>query len=235
MQISQIPHSVFRVEPPPLWYVTNGELTVGPVVTGLLKRGVEHGRVPDYCHVRPFQGAWRTLLGVREISALTRKPTSKVPSSDQLVEWGRPAERIKDEMELCHSIAWLAQVATSAESTMMHFRGRSGRALITRAILGPMPKERLGHVLPEDDLLLKSARLGRPVAGPPYGPTEDALAMRFACSQGGAGAVAMIPIFVAGQLAAMLELSRPGHAFRRSDLQTAERLAQRLLYKRVTS
>ena len=47
MQLQEIPKSVFRLEPPPLWYVTNGELTVGPVVTGLLMRGVEFGWKDD--------------------------------------------------------------------------------------------------------------------------------------------------------------------------------------------
>ena len=74
--------------------------------------------------------------------------------------------------------------------------------------------------------------MGRPVFGPPYGPTEDALAMRFASSRGGSGAVAMIPAFVGNELTAMLELSRPGHAFRRSDLQRAERIVQRALKQR---
>ena len=74
MQLQEIPKSVFRLEPPPLWYVTNGELTVGPVVTGLLMRGVEFGRVPDYCHVRTYRGDWRTLSSVREISASDKSP-----------------------------------------------------------------------------------------------------------------------------------------------------------------
>ena len=69
--------------------------------------------------------------------------------------------------------------------------------------------------------------------GPPYGPTEDALAIRFAGSRGGVGAAAMIPIFIAENLSAMLELSRPGHAFRRSDLQRAERLVQQALRTRA--
>ena len=43
----------------------------------------------------------------------------------------------------------------------------------------------------------------------------------------------MIPIFMGGTLAAMLELSRPGHAFRRSDLQRAERIVQRALRQRL--
>ena len=107
MQLQEIPKSVFRLEPPPLWYVTNGELTVGPVVTGLLMRGVEHGRVPEYCHVRTYHGDWRGLNSVREISALNSKAFAQGPSAEQLAEWGRPVERIKDEMELAHTVTWL--------------------------------------------------------------------------------------------------------------------------------
>lgn len=232
MQLQELPKSIFRLEPPPLWYVTNGDLTVGPVVTGLLLRGVEAGRVPDYCHVRTYRGDWRTLTSVREISALNSKAFAKAPTSEQLVEWGRPVERIKDEMELAHTVTWLSLVTTGAESAMFHYRGRYGRSLVTRSVLGPMSNERLGYALPETDLLLKSARAHRPVFGPPYGPVEDALAMRFASSQGGAGAVAMIPLFIGNELTAMLELSRPGHAFRRTDLQRAERIVQRALVKR---
>jgi hypothetical protein len=231
MRLSEIPHTLFPLQPPPLWYVTNGELTVGPVVTGLLTRGVEYGRVPDYCHVRPYRGNWRALLGVREISALRRKLDAQAGAA-RVAEWQRALERIRDEDELCHTVTWIAMLATSAESGMFHFRSRSPRALVTRAVVGPMQKDRLGYPLPEDDLLLLAARRGKPVTGPPYGPTEDALAMRFATSRGGAGAVAMIPVFAGGSLTAMLELSRPGHAFRRQDLQTAERLVQRALYQR---
>ena len=62
--------------------------------------------------------------------------------------------------------------------------------------------------------------------------SRKALAMRFATSAGGVGAAAMIPVFVAGSLKGMLELSRPGHAFRRNDLVRAERIAQRALLAR---
>lgn len=232
MQLQEFPKSVFRIQPPPLWYVTNGDLTVGPVVTGLLLRGVEFGRVPDFCHVRTYHGDWRTLNSVREISALNSKVGAKAPSPDQLAEWGRPVERIRDEMELAHTVTWLSMVSTGAESAMFHYRGRRGRELVTRSVLGPMPTDRLNYPLPESDLVLIAARFGRPVFGPPYGPTEDALAMRFASSKGGSGAVAMIPVFVGKELTAMLELSRPGHAFRRTDLQRAERIVQRALKQR---
>ena len=229
MYLDAVPHTLFRPQPPPLWFVTNGELTVGPVVTGLLMRGVEYGRVPEYCHVRPYRGGWRTLNAVREISALHRKSSPKAASSEQLTDWARSLDRIKDEAELCHTVTWLALAATSAESAMLHFRGRSSTSLVTRSVLGPMSRERLGYALREDDPLLRSARRGKPVTGPPYGTTEDALAMRFASSQGGAGAVAMIPVFVGRTLTAMLEISRPGHAFRRTDLQAAEAIVQRAL------
>lgn len=234
MYISPIPQTLFRPQPPPLWFVTNGELTVGPVVTGLLMRGVEYGRVPEYCHVRPYRGGWRELGAVREISALYNGHNPKPRSAEQLAEWARLVDRIKDEAELCHTITWFALAVTSAESAMLHFRGRSSTSLVTRAVLGPMSRERLGYALREDDPLLRSARVGKPVSGPPYGPVEDALAMRFASSQGGAGAVAMIPIFVGKTLTAMLEVSRPGHAFRRTDLQAAESIVQRALRHRVS-
>ncbi len=228
-----IPTSVFRPAPPPLWYVTNGDLTVGPVVTGLLIRGVEAGRVPDYCQVSPYYGEWRGLSAVREIAALNSKVTGKAPSAEQLAEWARPVERIKDEEELAHTVTWLSLITTGAESAMFHYRRRNTRPLVTRSVLGPISSERLGYALPENDLVLKSARLGRPVFGPPYGATEDALAIRFAGSRNGVGAAAMIPFFIGTQLTGMLELSRPGHAFRRSDLQRAERIVQKALRTRA--
>ncbi len=232
MQLQPIPHSVFKSQPPPLWYVTNGELTVGPVLTGLLIKGVEYGRVPEYCHVRPMPGLWRKLDSVREIAALNSKIT-KAPSYDQLAESTRLIERIRDEEELCHDVTRLSLIVTGAESAMLHYRGRYSRTLTTRCVLGPMSTERLGYELSEHDLVLQSARLGRPVLGPPYGPTEDALAIRFASSESGVGGAAMVPIFMGGTLTAMLELSRPGHAFRRSDLQRAERIVQRALRQRM--
>lgn len=219
--------SVFRPVPPPLWFVTNGENTVGPVATNRLLRGYEYGRVPDDCHVRAYRGYWRQLHSVREIAALNSKVGPRPPSEEQLVEWARPGGRIRDEEELAHTVTWLALVATGAESAMFHYASRSTRPFVTRSVAGPMSTERLGRALSERDPLLGAARLGRPVIGPPYGELEDALAMRMATSRGGVGAAAMIPIFAGTELRGMLELSRPGHAFRRADLQRAERIAQR--------
>jgi len=225
--------SVFAPQPPPLWFVTNGDLTVGPVGTTLLTRGVEHGRVPETCSVRTMRGRWRGLNAVREIAALGSKTGSSQPTDQQFLEWARPLDRIYDEEQLCHTVTWLALVATGAESAMFHFRGRRSTPLVTRAVLGPMPADQLGRALPVSDLVLGAACQGLPVVGPPYGAVEDALARRFAATSGGVGAAAMIPIFMENRLTAMLELARPGHAFRRGDLLRAERIVQGALQKNI--
>jgi hypothetical protein len=223
--------SVLRPNPPPLWYVTNGELTVGPVFTALLMRGVEAGKVPEYCRVSADQARWRKLESVREIAARKRPVSSASEAADALRELEQPRQRLRDEEELCHHVTRLGMLATGAESGMFHLCSRAERRLCTRAVIGPMPNGRLNEALPDADLVLRSARLGKPVMGPPYGPTEDALALRFAASAGGVGGAAMVPIFVGSSLLGMLEVSRPGHAFRRADLQRAERIAQRALYQ----
>src|SRR5262245_38452308 len=115
MKLHQIPLSVFKPRPPPLWYVTNGEIKVGPVVTDLLKRGVEHGRVPDYCKVAAYGGNWRKLKSVREIAALDSKSSTlfaKPPTGDRLVELSRPLGRIRDEDELCYHATRISLIAT---------------------------------------------------------------------------------------------------------------------------
>lgn len=228
--------SVLTPPPPPLWYVTNGDITVGPVYTGLLKRGVIHGRIPDYCRVRANQTRWRRLDSVREIAALYKRPDSDElrPSEQALLELERAFGRSRrDEDETCHHVARLAQVVTGAESAMVHFRRKPTDSLVTRSVLGPMSDERLDRELSDSDPVVRSALRGRPVLGPPYGPAEDALAIRFASSAGGVGGAAMIPVISEGSLVAMLELSKPGHAFRHSDLLRAERIAQRALFQQA--
>jgi len=221
--------SVIKPNPPPLWYVTNGEVTVGPVVTTLLVRGVEAGRVPEDCRVSSQYGRWRPLESVREIAAKKRPATSVAEAAEAFRELARPGERIRDQDELCHHVTRLAMVVTGADSAMFHLR-YGFRHFSTRAVLGAMPEMFLPESLPETDLVLRSALLGRAVTGS-HGPAEEALARRFAASSGGVGGAAMLPIFVGNSLMAMLELSRAGHPFRRADLRRAERIAQRALFQ----
>jgi hypothetical protein len=223
--------SVIKPNPPPRWFVTNGEVTVGPVLTNLLKRGVAEGMVPDYCHVSPPGGTWRRVEAVREVAALHKAASATATTSEALAELTQATARIRDEDEVCYQVTRLAMLVTGAESAMFHFRERTSRSLVTRCVLGPVSDDLLNEELSPSDLLLHSARMGQPVFGPPYGRAEDALAMRFASTMGGVGGATMIPIFVDDSLRAMLEVSRPGHAFRRDDLQRAERIAFRALYQ----
>jgi hypothetical protein len=223
--------SVLKPNPPPLWYVTNGDVTVGPVFTTLLVRGVDEGRVPEHCRVSADHGRWRRLASVREIAARLRPATSVEAAAEALSELERPQPRVRDADELSHRLTRLAMLVTRAECGMLHLRDRGTRSFSTRAVLGPISVGHLDGALPETDLVVRAAYLGRAVVGPPYGPVEDALALRFAASAGGVGGAAMLPIFVGNSLTAMLELSRPGHAFRRTDLRRAERIVQRALYE----
>lgn len=221
--------TVFSPIVPPLWYVSDGELTVGPVSTSLLLKGVEHGKVHEDCWVRTSSSYWRNVLAVREVAVLAGNLGPRLPSGEQLVEWAGSAQRVRDEEEFSHNLAWLALVATGAECAMVHYRGPRSRRLFTRAIVGPMATEQFGRPLPDLDPVLCAARIGQPVIGPPFGLVEDALALRMASSQSGVGAAAAIPIFWLGSLRVVLELSRPGHAFRREDLKSAETIAQHTL------
>ena len=229
MQRKLIRPTVFAPIVPPLWYVSDGELTVGPVSTSLLLRGVEAGKVHEECWVRSSRSYWRNVLAVREVAALAGNVGPRLPSGEQLVEWAGSAQRLRDEEELSHNLGWLALVAAGAESAMVHYRSPRSNRFYTRAIVGPMAMDQFGKPLSGLDPVLCAARLGRPVVGPPYGLVEDALALRMATSQGGVGAAASIPIFWTGSLRVVLELSRPGHAFRREDLKSAERIAQHTL------
>jgi hypothetical protein len=211
--------------------VSNGEVSVGPVNTSVLIRGVERGRVPDDCRVRAFNGAWRGLGNVREVAALQGKASAE-PAQEQLAEWGGFVARVRDEELLGHTVARLSLALTGAESAMFHYRGRHGRTLFTRGVVGSVSNARLGYPLSEFDLVLRSARQGIPVQAPAYGPVEDELAKRFATSHATVGAVAMIPILVAGELSAMIELARPGYAFRCNDLKRAERIGRRAVASR---
>ncbi len=72
-----------RVQPPPLWFVTNGEITVGPVRTGLLLRGVVHGRIPEECLIRELRWkSWRGLAQIREVRALRQRQAWGILSAE---------------------------------------------------------------------------------------------------------------------------------------------------------
>ncbi|HVU00457.1 MAG TPA: hypothetical protein VHE30_01850 [Polyangiaceae bacterium] len=237
--------SVIRPNPAPLWFVSNGEVTVGPVVTNLLKRGVAEGAIPDQCSVCPTEGTWRGLGAVREIAAMHRRnrPRLMVPDPEEIAEVELESVLCRDRDDVYHHFTRTAMLVTGAESAMFHAREPGVRTLVTRAALGSISDRVLDQELPGDDLVLRSACMGRPIFGSLFGTAEDGffgssfglpgdvLAQRFESAGADVGGAAMVPVFVGRSLRGMLELSRPGHAFRRDDLQRAERIAQRALHQ----
>jgi hypothetical protein len=207
----------------PEWLVCNGGVTVGPVRTELLLRGVIHGRVPSSAWVRQtgWQN-WRELGKIREVSALARvlerrvdEPALEPPSLRESAEAVTQAVDVGEALLLALHAAVLA---TSATVGLAH-RVREPLLLPTTSCLFEAPSERLGEVLPWFDPAFALARSGRGRillgSGEP-GSVQQAVAARLSPDVPLAG-LAVMPIMVNSQLCAMLELGHSAHPFRTSD------------------
>jgi hypothetical protein len=213
--------------PPPLWFVTNGELTVGPVRTDLLQRGVFHGRIPEDCLVRELTWrTWRRLDQIREVRAVRRQPgtdallAQPAPSHATLVtELGAA----RDAAEVL-SLALHACIETTGASFGVVHRALDGHRPITTCVRGVGMVGRLGAPLGED-AAVRLARLGGLIVAPPSaGEAERAVATRLGAAPD-LGGVAMVPVTIGPSLMAIIELGRVGHAFRSSDVTALEQIA----------
>jgi hypothetical protein len=224
--------------PPPLWYVTDGDVTVGPLRTALLLKGVRAGRIPDECRVREARWQnWRRLEEVREIRAIFR--SQEVASATrpwELLEHATGVHRFLacafDPRELLLFGLHAAAQRTGAELGCVHRAVDEIRPPVTSCVHGPGLTHRLGMELPVNDLMLGAARARRVVIGAP-----DATAVHRACGErlGGMAVlkgIAMCPIHRQGELYAMLELGRADHPFRAEDesmlREVADAIAARL-------
>ena len=217
---------------PPLWLVSNGKVTVGPVHTDLLLRGVMHGRVPNDSWVKqPDWLAWREVGKIREVSALRRVLDLRVDhdSASKPLETRDGAERLEqasDEGEALLMALHVAALATSATVGLAH-RLRDPLRLPTTTCSFEAPMDRLGQVLAWDDPAFVLARSGRGrmiEARGAQGGLEQALSARLGQSLRG---LALLPVMVSGKLHALLELGRSDHAFRSSDSSELSRFAER--------
>jgi len=218
MQLNSDP---FARPSPPQWLVSNGTVTVGPVRTELLLRGVMHGRVPSDSLVREVGWqTWRNVGQIREVCALKRvlertvaEPDARVSSLREGVQAVTEATDVGEALLIAlHAVAH----ATSATVGRAH-RVREPLLLPTTSCVFETSAEALGEVLPWFDPAFALARSGALVLGPAQvGPVERAIAARLE-SETPLKGVAMLPISVGGQLCAMLELGRSDHLFRASD------------------
>ncbi len=204
---------------PPEWFVSNGAVTVGPVRTELLLRGVMHGRVPSDSMVREAGWqTWRNVGQIREVCALKRvlDRTMDEPRVQGFREGAQAVAEATDVGEALLLALHAAAHATSATVGLAH-RVREPLLLPTTSCVFECSSDALGEVLPWFDPAFALARSGGLVLGPASaGGVELAISARLANGAALRG-VAMLPIAVNGQLCAMLELGRSDHLFRTSD------------------
>jgi len=207
----------------PEWLVCNGGVTVGPVRTDLLLRGVIHGRVPSSAWVRQtgWQN-WRELGQIREVSALARVLDRRIdesaPEPSSLQEGADAVAQATDVGEALLIALHAAAQATSATVGLAH-RVREPLLLPTTSCSFEAPSDRLGEVLPWFDPAFRLARSGRGrllLGSGERGGVQQTVAARLSPGAPLAG-LAVLPIMVNGQLCAMLELGRSDHPFRTSD------------------
>ncbi|MEI9941801.1 MAG: hypothetical protein WDO69_31695 [Pseudomonadota bacterium] len=219
----QLSSGFFASTSAPEWLVCNGGVTVGPVRTDLLLRGVIHGRVPSTAWVRQtgWQN-WRELGKIREVSALARVLERRIDEpaleSSSLHESAEAVAQAADAGEALLIALHAAAQATSATVGLAH-RVREPLLLPTTSCLFDAPSERLGEVLPWFDPAFALARSGRGrllLGNGERGGVQQTVSNRLSPDAPLAG-LAVLPIMVNGQLCAMLELGRSDHPFRVSD------------------
>ncbi len=209
-----------KTNPAALWVVSNGEVTIGPVRTELLLRGIRHGRVPADCQVRAAgSDEWRPLEALREVAALHGQAGS-------VGDFQRAAAEIagaRDEREVLLLLLHGAAAATRATRGLIHRQRPPVRLPVTSYCTSGL-EESLGTVISYQDPAYTLALNGQPLLGAPSdGLCERIVAERLG-DEGMAG-VAMVPISHGTELAAMLELGRDDRGFRLGDADALCRLA----------
>ena len=212
-----------RRRPPPLWYVTNGELTVGPVRTDLLLRGVWYGRVPDDCWVRESRWSeWRTLEQVREIRALRQ---GRSYAAERQTDFGAFLVGASDPSEVLLFTLSSAMSLTGATTGLVYRSRRAFVPPVASYAQGPGMSEMLGLLLDGGDAVVDLARRGRVMIGAP----EDGFAQRQIAHRSSAGhapaGVALVPIVSGKNVIAMMELGRADHPFRQTDALSLAKLS----------
>ena len=209
-----------KTSPAALWIVSNGEVTIGPVRTELLLRGIRHGRVPPDCQVRAAgSDEWRPLEALREVAALHGNAGS-------VGDFQRAAAELaeaRDEREVLLLLLHGAAAATRATRGLVHRQRVPVDLPVTSYCIGGL-EESLGNVISYQDPAYTQALSGQPLLGAP----SDGVAERIVAERLGdptLAGIAMIPVTHGTELAAMLELGREDRGFRLSDADALTRLA----------
>lgn len=214
---------------PPLWLVTNGEITVGPVSTSLLVRGVIADMIPGDCLVRESAWRhWRSVATLREVRAVRRARArfgniALVPESERPEPFDAFAtfrRHLAGERETGAVLTTLLlEVARRTEATVgaVHRRRSPYVGYVTSSVIGPGMAHRLGTVLGRGDHSIALAEVGGTLAeAPGPGAPSGHIAERLGTRPAGAG-VLLAGIRRRGGLEAIVELGRADHPFRVAD------------------
>jgi hypothetical protein len=221
-------------KPPPLWYVTNGVSTVGPVTTNLLVRGVASDRVPNDCLVRERTWRmWRGLDRIREVAAVRREQAVRGAFDIEPTRWKEPeplevkyAPLLRELLAAQDPNDVLARAlietmrATGALVGAVHRRRPPHSGFVTTCVLGPGMRGRLGRAFAGDDPAFALAAEGSALCEAPRHGASGCVSEHLGGLAASSG-VAMVPVTCLGRLYAVLELGRPDHEFRAADFQVA--------------
>jgi hypothetical protein len=226
------------------FFVTDGEVTVGPVDGDLLARGIRSGRVPLEASV--WSTGWERWRTVRdyatEVSVLPRTSSAEESQklarvSDlsplQLPTTDLEKRSIAEARDVRHAATVLLSqcaAATGAECGWVHLRSSSaGGAMVTLEGIGPRASFGVGRTIDAADQGLRAAREGRTILGEPIpGVVGSAVTARVLATGVAPTSVLMTPVLCGGQLLAMVELgvaSRPS-GFSARDAAIAEQIAR---------
>ena len=236
-------------EPPrggALWYVTNGEIVIGPVGTNLLLRGIAAGRVPDIARVwrHPWKD-WRFLGAVREVRALRRAQARLGPTWSPPLSWSPPPptsavvgatrwiSHAEDEQEVVGLTLQAAVRELRASNGLAHRPERAMGALVTRSVIGEDVADRLGTPVSAYDRAMRMARMGASILDRRNLHTEAFASLdRLDQVNAPTSGVALAPIYFGARLVAILEIGKRERPFRASDralLRSFTRVASQCL------
>lgn len=215
--------------PPPLWVVTNGDRSVGPINTTLLVKGVGEGRVTPDCYVRDLRGLiWRPVGAVREVRAYESMLYRRRNTHDPV----RRDTTLSALIALCESTREtlalgleLAVERTGSAVGLLHTFERDDVA-VTRGVAGSLDGDALGRPVRDQDPVARMAIARSIVIGD---PRRDAELAGVAARLGGVdtvAGVAMVPLVGERGVLGMIELGRGDHGFRASDAVVLREVAQ---------
>jgi len=226
-----------------LFFVTDGQVTIGPVDGELLARGISTGRVPFEALVWcTGWEQWRTVRDYASDHALLPTEEAVVASAKlarvsdlsplQLPATDIQTQTLAEARDLGHAASLLLSMCaavTGAECGWVHvFSRTSGGAMVTFEGIGPRAPFGIGRTIDGSDQALRAAREGRTVLGEPIpGVVGSAVAARVLATGTVPTSVLMTPVLCRGQLLCMVELgiaSRPS-GFSARDAAICEQVA----------